>query len=208
MLDINVFIEKIKKKSRLLGIDPGGKRIGIAISDENKIVATPYTTIIRENYPDLISQINKIVEEYKIDGIISDTRYRLYTNKVACIFITHQLKIQSPYFSNFIQRINYNYIYKFNACWVMDCEKNNLAGNLSKPKSLPNNTLYIGNQSRFEYQESKKKYDFLAIVSGPEPQRTILENGLIKALKNMSRGNEILFIIYKIKIFAIIGFFK
>ena len=70
MLDINVFIEKIKKKSRLLGIDPGGKRIGIAISDENKIVATPYTTIIKENYTDMISQISKIVEEYKIDGIV------------------------------------------------------------------------------------------------------------------------------------------
>ena len=70
MLDIEVFIEKIKKKSRLLGVDPGGKRIGIAISDENKIVATPYTTIIKENYADLISQISKIVEEYKIDGIV------------------------------------------------------------------------------------------------------------------------------------------
>tara|TARA_B100000700_G_scaffold199721_1_gene219710 strand:+ start:186 stop:650 length:465 start_codon:yes stop_codon:yes gene_type:complete len=70
MLDIEVFIEKIKKKSRLLGVDPGGKRIGIAISDENKIVATPYTTIIKENYTDMISQISKIVEEYKIDGIV------------------------------------------------------------------------------------------------------------------------------------------
>ena len=70
MLDIDVFIEKIKKKSRLLGVDPGGKRIGIAISDENKIVATPYTTIIKENYTDMISQISKIVEEYKIDGIV------------------------------------------------------------------------------------------------------------------------------------------
>ena len=49
MLDIEVFIEKIKKKSRILGVDPGAKRIGIAISDENKIVATPYTTIINEN---------------------------------------------------------------------------------------------------------------------------------------------------------------
>ena len=37
MLDIDVFIEKTKKKSRLIGIDPGGKRIGIALSDENKI---------------------------------------------------------------------------------------------------------------------------------------------------------------------------
>ena len=70
MLDIDVFIEKIKKKSRLIGIDPGGKRIGIAISDENKIVATPYTTIIKENYANLVSQIGKIVKEYKIDGIV------------------------------------------------------------------------------------------------------------------------------------------
>tara|TARA_B100000575_G_C22512100_1_gene333423 strand:- start:19 stop:483 length:465 start_codon:yes stop_codon:yes gene_type:complete len=70
MLDIDVFVEKIKKKSRLMGIDPGGKRIGIAISDENKIVATPYTTIIRENHSDLVSQIKKIISENRIDGIV------------------------------------------------------------------------------------------------------------------------------------------
>ena len=70
MLDNDVFIEKIKKKSRLMGIDPGGKRIGIAISDENKIVATPYTTIIRENYVNLVSEIKKIINENQIDGIV------------------------------------------------------------------------------------------------------------------------------------------
>ena len=70
MLDIDVFIEKTKKKSRLIGIDPGGKRIGIALSDENKIVATPYTTIIKENYRGLVDQIKKIVKEYNIDGIV------------------------------------------------------------------------------------------------------------------------------------------
>ena len=70
MLDIDVFIEKTKKKSRLIGIDPGGKRIGIALSDENKIVATPYTTIIKENYRDLVDQIKKIVKEHEIDGIV------------------------------------------------------------------------------------------------------------------------------------------
>ena len=70
MLDIDVFIEKTKKKSRLIGIDPGSKRIGIALSDENKIVATPYTTIIKENYRDLVDQIKKIVKEYDIDGIV------------------------------------------------------------------------------------------------------------------------------------------
>ena len=50
MLDIELFIQKINKKSRLIGIDPGGKRIGIAISDENKIIATPYTTLIKNEY--------------------------------------------------------------------------------------------------------------------------------------------------------------
>ena len=70
MLDNDIFIKKIKKKSRLIGIDPGGKRIGIAISDENKIVATPYTTIIRENYVNLVSQIKKIINENQIDGIV------------------------------------------------------------------------------------------------------------------------------------------
>ena len=66
MLDIDVFIGKIKKKSRLIGIDPGGKRIGIAISDENKIVATPYTTLIKENYKDGKSDGN--LEEYSFGG--------------------------------------------------------------------------------------------------------------------------------------------
>ena len=70
MLDIDIFIEKIKKKSRLMGIDPGGKRIGIAISDENKIVATPYTTIIRQNYTELVSNIKIIVKEHDIEGIV------------------------------------------------------------------------------------------------------------------------------------------
>ena len=70
MLDIDIFIRKIKKKSRLMGIDPGKKRIGVAISDENKIVATPYTTIIKENYTRLAKEIKKIVNENQIEGIV------------------------------------------------------------------------------------------------------------------------------------------
>ena len=70
MLDIDVFIERISKKSRLIGIDPGGKRIGIAISDENKIVATPYTTLTRENYADLLAKIKKIIDDNQIEGIV------------------------------------------------------------------------------------------------------------------------------------------
>ena len=70
MLDIEDFRKKLKEKSRLMGIDPGGKRVGIAISDENKIVATPYTTIIKNNYSDFIKDIKKIVEDNQIKGIV------------------------------------------------------------------------------------------------------------------------------------------
>ena len=135
--------------------------------------------------------LEDIIKEYRIDGVISDNRFGLYSKKVPCVFITHQLEIKTPSFNESIRNFNYQYINKFDACWVMDDEKINLAGTLSKPNSLPNNTHYIGIQSRFEKQEIKKKYDFLAIVSGPEPQRTILEKGLIKALKNRNKKSLI-----------------
>jgi putative Holliday junction resolvase len=70
MLDIEEFGKKIDKKSRLLGIDPGKKRVGIAICDENKIIATPYTTIIKNNFSNFLEQINKIISENDIKGII------------------------------------------------------------------------------------------------------------------------------------------
>ena len=135
--------------------------------------------------------LEEIIKEYRINGVISDNRFGLYSSKVPCVFITHQLQIQSPYFMGSIRHFNYKYINKYSACWVMDDEKINLAGNLSKPNSLPNNTQYIGIQSRFEKQKAKKKYDFLAIVSGPEPQRTILEKGLVNALKDRTEKSLI-----------------
>ncbi|MEC9209038.1 MAG: glycosyltransferase [Bacteroidota bacterium] len=128
--------------------------------------------------------IKQIIQDYKIDGVISDNRFGISTSTAPCVFITHQLQIQSSFFTDAIQNFNYEYIHKYNACWIMDDKKTNLAGSLSKPNILPNNSIYIGPQSRFEYQDTKKKYDFLAIVSGPEPQRTILEKGLIKTLKD------------------------
>ena len=70
MLDIEDFKKKLDKKSRLMGIDPGGKRVGVAVSDENKIIATPYTTIIKNKYSDFVKDIIKIVEENQIKGII------------------------------------------------------------------------------------------------------------------------------------------
>ena len=70
MLNIEEFEKKIDRKSRLLGIDPGKKRVGIAVCDENKIVATPYSTIIKNNFSNLLSEINKIISDNDIKGVV------------------------------------------------------------------------------------------------------------------------------------------
>ena len=70
MLDIEDFKKKLDKKSRLMGIDPGRKRVGIAISDENKIIATPYTTIIKNKYSDFVKEIIEIFKDNQIKGIV------------------------------------------------------------------------------------------------------------------------------------------
>ena len=59
MIDIEDFKKSIGKKSRLLGIDPGKKRIGLAISDENKLVSTPLTTIAKKNNSNFIALLKR-----------------------------------------------------------------------------------------------------------------------------------------------------
>ncbi|MDC0201674.1 glycosyltransferase [Flavobacteriales bacterium] len=139
--------------------------------------------------------LKKIVEKHKIDGIISDNRFGLFHRKVTSVFITHQLQIQSPYLKNFIQKINYYFINKFNMCWVMDDEKQNLAGELSKPDRLRNNYKYIGLHSRLELTKKEKKYKLCFILSGPEPQRTSFEKIVMKSVKGIKE--EIVIILGK-----------
>ena len=70
MIDIEDFKKSIGKKSRLLGIDPGKNRIGLAISDEDKLVSTPLKTISKKSNSNFINQINEIIVENNIKGII------------------------------------------------------------------------------------------------------------------------------------------
>tara|TARA_B100000902_G_scaffold399547_1_gene470946 strand:- start:3549 stop:4598 length:1050 start_codon:yes stop_codon:yes gene_type:complete len=136
--------------------------------------------------------LTRLIEKYKIDGVISDNRFGFFNNKIPCVFITHQLKIKSTYFSKYIQKINYYFINNYNQCWVIDDLKKNLAGSLSNPHNIPKNTIYIGTQSRFKKIKKKKTYKILAIISGPEPQRTILEKKLMKSLAKRQEKNIII----------------
>ena len=70
MIDIEDFKKSIEKKSRLLGIDPGKNRIGIAISDEDKLISTQLKTIFKKNNSNFINEIQTIIEENNIKGII------------------------------------------------------------------------------------------------------------------------------------------
>ena len=69
-MEINELKRRINKKSRLIGIDMGSKRIGLSISDENRKIATPFKTIIYENIQLLITEIDNIINENNISGII------------------------------------------------------------------------------------------------------------------------------------------
>jgi uncharacterized protein (TIGR00661 family) len=127
-------------------------------------------------------QLQQIIDDYNIDGIISDNRYGLYSKKVPCVFITHQLQIQSPIFSESLQKINFKYIQKFDECWVPDSDTHMLSGQLSTANYSPFKCQYIGTLSRFESLEKTENLDVLAIVSGPEPQRSMFEELLKKQL--------------------------
>ncbi len=127
-------------------------------------------------------QLQQIIDDYNIDGVISDNRYGLYSQKVPCVFVTHQLQIQSPIFSESLQKINFKYIQKFDECWVPDDRNHSLSGQLSNAKNTPFKCRYIGPLSRFEKRKKTEDLDILAIVSGPEPQRNIFEELLKKQL--------------------------
>ena len=69
-MDINELKKQINNKSRLIGVDMGSKRVGISISDENRKIATPFKTINYENIQILIKEIDRMINENNISGII------------------------------------------------------------------------------------------------------------------------------------------
>ena len=70
ILSLDEFKKNIGKNSRLLGIDSGKKNIGLAICDENTAIAIPLTTIKKNKFEFLIKEINKIIDENRIKGIV------------------------------------------------------------------------------------------------------------------------------------------
>lgn len=133
--------------------------------------------------------LKQVIINHQIDIVISDNRYGLWNEKIKSVFITHQLFIKTgnAFLEKQAQRTNYNYIKKFDECWVPDAPgPENLAGALSHPVDLPPVPVkYIGTLSRFESRQSEKTIDLLVMISGPEPQRTLLENTIIRRINRL-----------------------
>ena len=70
MITIDELKKKQTTKTRLIGLDLGSKRIGVAISDENQKIATPFKTLQNNGLKNLISDLSVIIDENKIGGII------------------------------------------------------------------------------------------------------------------------------------------
>ena len=131
------------------------------------------------------NSIEKWIEKYTINGIISDNRLGVFSNKVPSVYITHQLNVLSGNTTWITSKMHQSIIKKYTECWVPDVAGIlNLSGKLGHLKKTPFNINYIGPLSRLNRKETEKKYDLMIILSGPEPQREILEEKLkIEILK-------------------------
>ncbi|MFN4313904.1 MAG: glycosyltransferase [Chitinophagaceae bacterium] len=144
-------------------------RIRQAIRDENRWLA-------------------KMQQSMQWDLVISDNRFGLHHPDIYCVFITHQLHIIHPWgslASGLLQKWNFSQIDRFNECWVPDYKHTpGLAGILSHPDRLPRKPVhYIGPLSRLTSIPKVVKPGHIFIsLSGPEPQRSLLEEKLIRQI--------------------------
>jgi uncharacterized protein (TIGR00661 family) len=125
------------------------------------------------------------VKEFHLIGIISDNRLGVCSKKIPSVFVTHQLNVLTGNTTWLTSKLHQFIIKKYNECWVPDVERNpNLTGKLGHLNKNKLNVKYIGPLSRFTFKEDKIIYDLMVLLSGPEPQRGLLEMQLKKEILN------------------------
>lgn len=158
-----------------------------------------------QNFPKMMKavlnekkMVKKWVKKYDIDGIISDNRLGVFSKKVPSVFITHQLNVMTGNTTWITSKLHQHIIKKYKECWVPDVEETpNLTGTLGHLETTDLKLKYIGPLSRMHKKESAKVYDLMIILSGPEPQRGLLEEKLRKEILNYN--GKVVFIMGIIK---------
>ncbi len=132
--------------------------------------------------------IERLVDEHKIDVVISDNRYGCWSAKAKSIIITHQINLLMPkgmgWASGIVNYFIHRYIGKFNEIWIPDLPGGAFTAPFTSEK-FPNRK-YIGWLSRFKQgRPVQEKYEIIALISGPEPQRSIFEKLLTNQLTSL-----------------------
>ena len=142
--------------------------------------------------------LRKMLKTEKIDAVISDNRFGFFNRSVRSIFMTHQVQILMPtrFLQPFVNAVNHFFIRRFDALWIPDNDGNkNLAGDLAHglfvEKLYKTLTIkYLGTLSRMKYFSTETKYRAIIVLSGPEPQRTFLEQKVLIQLEKIISNNK------------------
>ncbi len=128
--------------------------------------------------------IAQLCDKVKPDLLLSDNRLGAYHAEITSIFLSHQINPLSPIpgLGRLVKWINHQYISNYDACWIPDFPDRSLSGMLSLPWNGIE-TNFIGPLSRLHRVETDLTLDIAIILSGPEPQRSILEQILHKLLE-------------------------
>jgi spore coat polysaccharide biosynthesis predicted glycosyltransferase SpsG len=141
------------------------------------------------------SRLKKIIREYDIDIVISDNRFGLWNRKITSVYVTHMPVIPFPKPFRFMEftgiLLHRAVITKYSLCFIPDLPGEvNVSGRLTHGVRLPDNVRFIGILSRFissdEHRE-RRLFDFrhnTLILSGPEPQRSMLKQKLVNLFKD------------------------
>jgi len=132
--------------------------------------------------------LGKIIEKESFNLIISDNRYGIYHDSITSVIICHQLNIHASIGQGIVNALHNRMLNRFDECWIPDDENHGLSGDLSNAElDIP--IQFIGPLSRFEKRDLKEPViPVLAILSGPEPQRTMLEELLRPVIRTKERS--------------------
>lgn len=132
--------------------------------------------------------IDELVDIHHFERIISDNRLGCYHPEIENIYLTHQLKIPEGLQGKIATYFHRKAIRKFSEIWVPDDKQHTLSGILSKWKGLKKPIKFLGPLSHLKKAQPSENPEirYLLLLSGPEPQRTLLEEKLIDCLRNIT----------------------